>query len=67
MTLTEGVRAILATGVLLQEGLEECEDKEPECRSTQRCVRGAGGPVATLEYFNSQAGTWETIRTERDW
>jgi len=77
MTLAEGLRAILESGVLSEPdtGVETCEmsvegARTGDCRSTQAGPGddwGVTRRVQALEYFSSQAGVWQPVRSESDW
>lgn len=80
MTLPEGLRAILASGVLRDDAAEN--DSGSLIGRRRSHVSGAGseaaaeagsdmqgtsGQAQSLEYFNSQEGTWDAVRNESDW
>lgn len=69
MPLAEGIRAILASGVLLQAWAEEGSRSHQEGRVPwgSASSRGAGGQSASLQYFDFRAGEWKAILSERDW
>lgn len=80
MTLAEGLRAILATGVLRNDGTEteiglligrrrcHMSGGAPEVGGgAGNDVQGTGGRAQALEYFNPHAGKWDVVRNECDW
>lgn len=73
MSMVEGIRAILASGVL-----EECVPVgriggggQGDCRPSRSGAvdgpRSTRGRPRALEYFNSQEGAWQLVRNESDW
>lgn len=69
MSLAEGVRAILASGVLLPDWAEEGSRVHQEGRGPWESAgpRGASGQSASLQYFDFRAGAWKAILSESDW
>lgn len=76
MSMAEGMRAILASGVLHDCGAAvECDrlvgGRRADCRSSRAGAvdgtRGTRGRPRALEYFNSQEGGWQLVRNESDW
>lgn len=74
MTMTEGMHAIAATGILRRDGADDtCYlSLENEQSCSRRAIAGGDSPGAcapaqALEYFNSHAGAWYAIRNASDW
>lgn len=79
--MTEGIRAILASGVLKDYGaVDECDrlleeggrgNRRRDCRSSRAGAadgtRSTRGRSRVLEYFDSQEGAWQLVRNESDW
>lgn len=74
MTMTEGMHAIVASGILRHEGADDEYDVSLE--NTQSCLKRAGdggdshttlARTCALEYFNFKAGAWYAIRSDSDW
>lgn len=64
MSMAEGFRAILASGVLEDESESGCLSIRAGAVDGAQSTRGR--PRA-LEYFNSQEGAWQLVRNESDW
>lgn len=74
MTMTEGMHAIVASGILSHDGADdECnislEGKQSRSRrqGARGDNRGTSARAQAMEYFNPQAGGWYAIRSESDW
>lgn len=72
MTLKEGIGAIVSSGMLEQDCVDNDEDDggyqagASEEHSGVGRVRGMSR-AWELEYFNSRTGTWDAVRNETDW
>ncbi len=77
MTLAEGIRKILESGILSECDVGETSgvyierDRRGDGRSSlagsRDDLRGVKRRVQALEYFSSQAGVWHPVRSELDW
>lgn len=70
--LSEGMKAILASGVFGSAGGGKCAvgDGRTQEKAPVIIESGQGASEATatvVSYFNARTGTWETIRGKSDW
>lgn len=70
MTLKQGIGAIVSSGILAQDCVDEDDagyqaDALEECSGVGR-VRGMSR-AWEMEYFNTGTGTWDAVRNETDW
>lgn len=64
--MAEGMRAILASGVLEEHcGIDEFGRLVGGGAADG--IQSTRGRPRALEYFNSQQGAWQLVRNESDW